>query len=301
MTTRGRTEQCPDRLIGRYDDHVLFEYVFGAPLARELAPRPYFHPVRTLGGVPLTDHQPSDHRWHRGLAYSWPVVDEWNLWGGPSFVRDRGYVDLDNHGQIRHLSWTGHHEQLEWLDGHGSRITRERRLIGEPEVDRAAAAWWLDLESDIENTCEHGLRLGSPTTEGRPLAGCAGHAWRGPVNLRGTRVIFKDPPPRPSPSSAAEAVAMGRRSHWPGCVGAGMTLGFFEHPANPGVPNRWFVRTEEYPLVASSPVFDAEVRLGPGARLRLRHRVLFADGEWDAARLDGAASAFESATPTPVS
>lgn len=94
---------------------------------------------------------------------------------------------------------------------------------------------------------------------------------------------------------------MGRRSHWLGCVGAGMTLGFFEHPANPGVPNRWFVRTEEYPLVASSPVFDAEVRLGPGAHLRLRHRVLFADGEWDAARLDGAASAFESASPTPVS
>lgn len=62
MTTRGRTEQCPDRLIGRYDDHVLFEYVFGAPLARELAPQPYFHPVRTRGGVPLTDHQPSDHR-----------------------------------------------------------------------------------------------------------------------------------------------------------------------------------------------------------------------------------------------
>ena len=116
MTSRGRTEQCRDRLIGSYQDRLLFEYVFEAPLARELAPRPYFHPVRTLGGVTLTDHQPTDHRWHLGLAYSWPVVDEWNLWGGPTFMRDRGYVDLDNRGQIRHLSWIGHHEQLEWLD-----------------------------------------------------------------------------------------------------------------------------------------------------------------------------------------
>jgi len=315
MTSRGRTEQCRDRLIGSYQDRLLFEYVFEASLARELAPRPYFHPVRTLGGVTLTDHQPSDHRWHLGLAYSWPVVDEWNLWGGPTFVRDRGYVDLDNRGQIRHLSWIGHHEQLEWLDKHGSRIATEHRLIGEPEVDAAAGAWWLELDSVIETTCEHGLRIGSPTTEGRPLAGYAGLAWRGPMELRDARVIFEDPQPRAASSAgnlakpassggsegkgAAGEVAMGHRSRWLGYVAAGMTLGFFEHSANPGVPNRWFVRTEEYPLVTCSPVFDTELRLIPGAQLRLRHRVLFADGEWNAARLSEAASAFERAAHHP--
>lgn len=288
MNSRGRTEQCADRLIGRYQDRLLFEYVFDAPLARELAPRPYFHPVRTLGGVTLTDHQPSDHRWHLGLAFSWPVVDEWNLWGGPTFVRDRGYVDLDNQGEIRHLSWIGDHEQLEWLDRHGSRIATERRLICHPEVDAAAGAWWLELESVIESTCQHGLRIGSPTTEGRPLAGYAGLAWRGPMELRGARVILEG-------RAATEDMAMGHRSGWLGYVAAGMTVGFFEHSANPGVPNRWFVRTEEYPLVTSSPVFDTELRLVPGEHLRLRHRVLFAEGEWDAARLAEAASAFARA------
>ena len=94
---------------------------------------------------------------------------------------------------------------------------------------------------------------------------------------------------------------MGHRSRWLGYVAAGVTIGFFDHWANPGVPNKWFVRTQEYPLVASSPVFDAEWRLIPGAHLQLRHRVLFADGEWDATRLDQAAPALgRRVPPTPV-
>jgi hypothetical protein len=46
-----------------------------------------------------------------------------------------------------------------------------------------------------------------------------------------------------------------------------------------------------YPLVASSPVFDRELELAPGDRLRLQHRLLFADGTWDAERLARAAAA----------
>jgi len=288
MTTGAPIAAGRGRLIAGRQDRPLFEYVFEAALPRELAPRPYFHPVHSLAGVRLTDHQPGDHRWHLGLAYSWPVVDQWNFWGGPTFVRNRGYVDLDNHGETRHLRWEEDQERLEWLewlDGHGDRIALERRLIGEPEIDRAAAAWWLGLETDIENTAKRELRIGSPTTEGRPLAGYAGLAWRGPEDLRNARVVFDD--------GRSSEEAMGHRSHWLGCVGAGVTLAFFEHPANPGVPNRWFVRTEEYPLVTSSPVFDTELRLAPFEHLRLRHRLLFVDGEWEPERLaEAAASAW---------
>src|SRR5215510_8427210 len=199
MTSRGRTEQCRDRLIGSYQDRLLFEHVFEASLARELAPRPYFHPVRTLGGVTLTDHQPSDHRWHLGLAYSWPVVDEWNLWGGPTFVRDHGYVDLDNRGQIRHLSWIGHHEQLEWLDKHGSRIATEHRLIGEPEVDAAAGAWWLELDSVIENTCETGCGSGRPPPKGARWPAMPALPGGGPWSFATLASSLRTPNPEPRP------------------------------------------------------------------------------------------------------
>ena len=298
-TARGPLTEERGRLIGSHENRRLFEYVFEAALPRELAPRPYFHPVCSPAGVRLTDHQPGDHRWHLGLAYSWPVVDQWNFWGGPTFVRDRGYVDLDNHGAIRHLAWDhptesptsreprpgrldGRHEHLEWLDRHGSRIVLEDRLIRGPEVDPCEGAWWLELETDIENTGERDLRIGSPTTEGRPFAGYAGLAWRGPDELRHARVLFD--------GSQSCGEAMGRHSHWLGYVGGGVTVAFFEHPANPRVPNRWFVRTEEYPLVASSPVFDTALHLAPFERLRLRHRLLFADGEWNAERLADASA-----------
>jgi len=120
-------EKQTDRLGARARDSVLFEYVFAPELAPVLSPRPYFHPVRTLGGVVITDHQPSDHRWHLGITYSWPVVNGLNFWGGPTFVRGQGYQQLDNNGQTRHLDWNGREEHLEWLDPAGAPIAVERR------------------------------------------------------------------------------------------------------------------------------------------------------------------------------
>jgi hypothetical protein len=275
--------------VARYGDRLLFEYVFRPALPLELSPRPYFHPVRSLAGLELADHQPADHRWHLGLAYGWPVVNGWNFWGGPTYVRGRGYVSMPNHGQIGHLDWRGREERLEWLDPDDTPVAAERRTIGLPEVDPAAGAWSLDLETEIENTGSRPLRIGSPTTEGRPLAGYAGLAWRGPDPLRDAAVLLD--------RGAVDADAMGRRSRWLGYVGGGATLAFFEHAGNPGVPNRWFVRTAVYPLVTSSPVFDQVLELGPGGRLRLRHRLLFADGAWDAERLARAASDWVRSNP----
>jgi hypothetical protein len=268
--------QQADRLVARAGDRVLFEYVFEPALARELAPRPYFHPVRTLGGVLLTDHQPADHRWHLGIAYSWPVVNRLNFWGGPTFVRGQGYQQLDNHGRINQRGWTGGEEQLEWLDRGGVRIALERRRMTVPEVATGAGSWTIELDTEIENSGPGILRFGSPTTEGRPMAGYAGLAWRGPAALRDAAVLLEN---------GAEGEPMGRRSRWLALAGGGATVAIAEHPRNPGVPNRWFVRTEEYPLVTSSPVFDRYLELEPGRMLRLRHRLLVSDGVWSRERL----------------
>lgn len=279
-------EERKDRLVALFGDAVLFEYVFRPALPRGLAPRPYFHPVRTLGGTPLTDHKPADHAWHLGLAYSWPVVNSWNLWGGPTFVRDRGYTDLDNHGEIRHAAWHGETEELEWLDGEGEMIALERRIIGAPDVGEREQAWSLDLEAEIHNAGRRPLRLGSPTTEGRPMAGYAGLAWRGTETLRHAAVVYDD--------GVAAGDPMGRRSRWVAIVKSdvGVTVALAEQADNPRVPNRWFVRTDDYVLVTSSPVFDEVLVLEPGHTVRLRHRLLFADGAWNAARLDGALRPF---------
>jgi Methane oxygenase PmoA len=270
-------EERSDRLVARAGDRVLFEYVFVPKLPPVLSPRPYFHPVRTLGGVVVTDHQPADHRWHLGITYSWPVVNGLNFWGGPTFVRGQGYQQLDNNGQTRHLDWSGREEYLEWLDPAGAAIAVERRRLGVPEVAADAVSWSLDLETEIENSGSQVLRFSSPTTEGRPMAGYAGLAWRGPEPLRDAAVLLEDPSDGGDP--------MGRRSRWLALAGAAATVALAERPGNPGVPNRWFVRTDVYPLVASSPVFDRYLEVEPGGLLRLRHRLLVADGLWSGERL----------------
>src|SRR5262245_32254419 len=172
-------------------------------------------------------------------------------------------------------------------------------------------SWTASSRTHVSTGCGSGR----PPPKGASRPAMPALPGGGPMELRDARVIFEDPQPRAASSAgnlakpassdgsggkgAAGEVAMGHRSRWLGYVAAGMTLGFFEHSANPGVPNRWFVRTEEYPLVTCSPVFDTELRLIPGAQLRLRHRVLFGDGEWNAARLSEAASAFERAAHHP--
>ena len=111
------------------------------------------------------------------------------------------------------------------------------------------------------------------------MAGYAGLAWRGPEALRDAAVLLEGLPEEGDP--------MGRRSRWLALAGGGATVAIAEHPANPGVPNRWFVRTEEYPLVTSSPVFDRYLELEPGGILRMRHRLLVADGVWSREQLAG--------------
>lgn len=279
MSSSPGADESPESLIARHGAVTLFAYHPGSTLPPHLAPRPYFHPLRTLTGAVVTEHQPRDHAWHLGLAYSWPVVNSWNFWGGPTFSRDQlRYLDLDNHGRIRHLDWAGAVEQLEWLDPDGERIATETRSFA-TEVDEGRSLWWLTLQTVIENRGPTPLRLGSPTTEGRPLAGYAGLAWRGSERMRAAQVVTDGSSPDPEP--------MGKRSRWLACVGEGATVAFIEEAKNPGAPNRWFVRTQEYPLVTSSPVFDQPLALGPGDALRLGHTMLVADGRLDAAALHG--------------
>ena len=58
-------------------------YVTDPPLDLRLAPRPYLHPVRTLGGTVVTDALCFDHPWHLGASLTMADVDGHNLWGCP--------------------------------------------------------------------------------------------------------------------------------------------------------------------------------------------------------------------------
>ncbi|HEU0180964.1 MAG TPA: DUF6807 family protein, partial [Agromyces mariniharenae] len=101
-----RFDEAGDRLLVRAGDAVLAEYVARPDHPTSESPRPYLSPIRTLGGELVSLYRPHDHVWHKGIAWSLPVVGDENFWGGPTFVRGEGYVQLPNNGEQRHVAFS---------------------------------------------------------------------------------------------------------------------------------------------------------------------------------------------------
>jgi hypothetical protein len=290
----------------------LFRYVYRPREPVLESPRPYFHPVRTLGGDLVSLYRPHDHVWHKGISWSLCNVGPANFWGGPTYTRDRGYRQLDNNGRMQHESFTTLEicdqvlridERLSWVTQHGETWIEEQRRIrvavlpgcargalggGQPRGGLGGSsprgehsAWQLSFGTSMRNVTGRVIKIGSPTTEGRPNAGYSGLFWRGPRSFSGGTVITPDGP--------GGDELMGWRGPWLGYAGRhdghgrASTLVFCDHPENFSVPSQWFVRTGMYACVCPAPFFSREYPLEPGQPLELGYDVLVADGELDAA------------------
>ena len=197
-----RLSTSPTELAVASGDTELARYVFRPPEPQLESPRPYFHPVRTLGGELVTLYRPHDHVWHKGIAWSLPNVERLgdppeheNFWGGVTFLRDTGYRQLDNNGAMRHrefrrldatpdLVHVAH--DLDWVSQRGDVWAGEHRSF---TVTVHEGAWVLAFATALTNTSGATLRFGSPTTQGRPNAGYGGLFWRGPRSFSGGTVL----------------------------------------------------------------------------------------------------------------
>ena len=276
-------------------DRDLLTYVYAPDDAQLESPRPYFHPVRTLGGDMVTLYRPHDHVWHKGIAWSLPNVGPHNFWGGPNYVRDQGYVQLENDGSMDHDGFTR-------IDVTDERVAVSHRLVwhaqpatGQPvgtEVVHEARsftvtvpsddAWVLTFSSTMTNVSGERLDIGSPTTEGRENAGYGGLFWRGPRSFAGGTIL--------TPGHAGGEEIRGTRAEWMAFTGQQdgsarfATVLMVDDAANPHHPPQWFARNEWFAGVNPAPFFSEKVPFGDGERLRFRYAVVIADGEGDVER-----------------
>ena len=44
------------------------------------APKPFIHPIKLPDGTVITEHEPADHIWHRGLWFAFKFVNGINYW-----------------------------------------------------------------------------------------------------------------------------------------------------------------------------------------------------------------------------
>ena len=285
------THALGEAVEARYGRDLLFRYVYEARVDASESPKPYFHPLRTLAGEEVTLFRPHDHPWHTGLAMTSAHLSGENFWGGPTYVRDKGYQWLENQGRIRHDDWSEIRgdssflkERLSWISHGGETWIEEERGISVGEIYPSEGFWSLDLSFRMKNVTERSLTFGSPTTEGRPEAGYGGLFWRGPRSFDDGEILAADGLEGPD--------TMGRISPWLAYVGLhdgtgrASTVLFLDSPTNVRFPSKWFVRNDPYACASCSFMFDEEYVLEPEEELSLYYRVVLGDGRWTRARIE---------------
>jgi hypothetical protein len=268
-------------VILRAGDTPVAEYVWQPDAPRNLSPRPYLHPVRTLGGIEVTEFQPPDHPHHYGVSLAIADVGGTNFWGGRTFVTDQGSTWLPDHGEQRHTGFaardeSGLTETLSWMpvETPGAPVIDERRTVRAYPV---GAGWALDFAFRLANLTGEPLPVRSSATKGRPGAGYGGFFWRAPRSAT-DRLVY---------TSAAEGEAAVHGSAQPWLVLSGRT------PAGPywslvfvqvGHVDPWFVRTDEYPGVGPALAWDRPLWIDEALERRVVTLVL--DGRPERAEVD---------------
>ncbi len=279
-------------------DVELLRYVFVPDSPQLESPKPYLDPLRTRAGRVVSLFRPWDHVWHKGIAWSLPVVDDENFWGGPTYVRGEGYVQLPNDGTQQHLTVTRSEVEdgvavfahdLDWIAEDGRRMLTERRELTARVLDDAT--WALTFSTALTNVTDAAIVFGSPTTKGRENAGYGGLFWRGPRSFTDGRLVTVD-------GTGTGADVRGQRHGWMGFEGrhdvidATSLLVIADAVDNPHHPPQWFARSEEFAALNPAPFFSDELGLPSGEAVIFRYAVGVADA--DAADAPRVAAALRS-------
>ncbi|MEU6431707.1 DUF6807 family protein [Microbispora sp. NPDC046973] len=252
-------------------------YEYRGDLQATDAPRPYLHPVRTLGGAVVTETRPADHPHHFGVSVAVSDVDGVNFWGGSTYVPGRGHVTLPNHGRQRRLVLRavegGYAEELEWTGPGGRVLLRERRTLTARALDDA---WALDVAITLTGgTTGNTVAIRSSACKGRAGAGYGGFFWRAPRHAPRLAVL--------TAHGDGEDTAHGSRDPWLALVSDAWSLVFVQT----GVTDPWFVRVAEYPGVGPALAWSEPLSLA--GDLSRAVTVVVADGRLSRERCAGLA------------
>ncbi|PNI09050.1 oxidoreductase [Arthrobacter sp. AFG7.2] len=264
------------------DGNPVAAYQDGSRIRAVSSPRPYLHPIRTLAGTVVTDHQPLDHVWHLGAGVALQDVDGVNFWGGRTYTREAGqYVWRPDHGSIavkdtqveEMATQTGGaacrlQETLAWNGPDGTPVLHEDRTWTWSGVN--ASVWQLTLAFALSPAGGQAVSLGSPGSNGRFEGGYGGFFWRLPAC--GEATVW-------TPAGAGEPEVHGSVAPWLAWAGTfdggAATLVFV---AAEGSTDPWFVRVDGYPGVGQSLAWESPVIAEPGNPVQRSVTVLVADG-----------------------
>lgn len=280
-----------------WEDRSLLSYVYRPSVPKSQSPKPSFHPVKTLKGVTVTDHQPDDHPWHHGLSMTLTLVGDQNFWGGPTYDQSDGYVDRKNQGSQDHREWIEVSEtantlklieSLAWNSFSGSQLLVEQRTWSINVSESDHDFYRIDFDSAITNVSKRELRLDTyASRNGLVDSPYTGLQWRGQHDFLNGNEAFESM--IWAGETEGEASIHNKRLPWMAVSGSASvncpaTLLFMDHPDNTRYPGTFFCRKQSS-QVAFSFIGQETYVLLPDQTLRLQHRIVIADGRWDQERI----------------
>ena len=256
-------------------------------------PKTYFHPLATLEGEVLTAFEPPDHRWHRGLWWSWKFINGVNYWEeDPTTHHSDGVNELTG-ASVKPGADFSARAELRFsyhLPGKPPVMTETRRLsISQPD---AAGRYAIDWTSEFTATdAPVKLDRTPPLHQGGVnYGGYAGLSLRFPPGITGWSY-------RTSEGQTSAATANGQPARWVDLSGPAAGIAVFDHPGNLRHPSPWYL-FDAPSLLYFSPalLFNDPLELAAHKTLKLTYRVLVHSRPMSAAQLE---SAWKSFTAPP--
>ena len=258
----------------------------GWTYAWDHARKPHLHPVATPSGLVLTQVEPPDHPWQRGIWLVVKLVDGDNFWE----EYDPAGWGIQRHVAPPEVGGSTVAGDLAWVrpDRETVAVREHRRLT---HVDLDADAYAIDWDSTL--TADHDVVLDRTPYNG-VWGGYSGLAFRGRADWADTALLVDD-------GTTHERLAP-QPSRWCDLASADGGVCILDHPDNPGTPDPGGSTPADLPAGPvpfyattraglgygegwANTVYPAFLWHGPmtlpaGERLRLRYRIVIHDGAW---------------------
>jgi type 1 glutamine amidotransferase len=275
-------ERTDGSLTLLHDQQVIWQLHFNKEEGK-----PYFHPLGLGDGTTLTALRPADHPWHRGLWWSWKLINGINYWEEDRKTgQSQGQTELVNVTTAPNPDGSAAITmQLAYHPPGAAPVLTESRSItvsapapnGSYSIDWAATFTATDKDVVLDRTPP------PASPGGKGWGGYAGLSLRLAADLK--EAVFLN-----SQNATDLAQLHGQPARWldfSGQTANGKSIGvaLFDHPSNPHHPNLWFV-IPTMPFMSPALLFHEPYTLPAGKSLAVRYRIWVHTGKATPEELD---------------
>ena len=259
-------------------------------------PKSYFHPLATMDGKVLTAFEPADHRWHRGLWWSWKYINGLNYWEeDPKTGKSEGLTTVTTVKAEPADDFSAKVEMgiVYQPPGQAVLLSENRDIhIGPPDADGTYTIDWHSCFTAADTPVK--LDRTPPPHRGGPRhGGYAGLSLRLARGLDDYQFLSPDGPTTP-------ALGHGKPWRWIGAGDATSGIAILEYSSNPRHAPPWYLHSDKVMLFFSpSPVFNDPIEIAPRQSIALRYRVVVQSSPLSADQLNARWQKFTQPEPNP--